>query len=233
MEAAIYRKSTCPWGKKAVDLLEEQKVDYRDHTFEDRRHEERFKEAEGVSTTPQVYIEGRRVGGYDELANYFNKESTGESEEQSGQSYTPVIAVFAVAALLAFATATGLMGFMGFSLSLLACLKLMDPTAFVEGFVQYDLLASRFRPYGWVYPFAELAIGLSFLSGVLLTPMAALAVGIGVLGGVSIIKAVYIDRQDLDCACVGGNYGVPLGVVSFAENAVMAGMGAALLAGLI
>lgn len=230
----IYRKTTCPWGKKVVDLLQARRIDYVDHVFEDRREEEQFKDEEGVSTTPQVYIKGRRVGGYEELANHLNVErSEASGTDSDGQSYQPVIVVFGTALLLALVTRTGLMGFMGFSLSLLACLKLMDLRSFVDGFRQYDLLAARFAAYGWAYPVMELGVGLAFLAGVFMLPMAAIAVFIGVLGAVSITKAVYIDQLDLDCACVGGNYDVPLGFVSFTENAVMAGMGAAILLGLL
>ena len=52
---------------------------------------------------------------------------------------------------------------------------------------------------------------------------------VGVSGGISIFKAVYIDKKDLNCACVGGDSRTPLGIVSFAENAIMAVMGEVLL----
>ena len=42
-------------------------------------------------------------------------------------------------------------------------------------------------------------------------------------------KAVYIDKKELNCACVGGNSSAPLGVVSFLENAIMIVMGVVLL----
>jgi hypothetical protein len=42
---------------------------------------------------------------------------------------------------------------------------------------------------------------------------------------------VFIDHLALNCACVGGNSKTPLGVVSFAENLIMALMGAVMLAG--
>ncbi len=227
----IYRKATCPWGKKAVDLLEQEKIAYTDHTFDSRNQEARFKEEEGVETTPQVYMHGRRIGGYDELAAHLNSHSTEEEHESTLKAYAPVIAVFSTALLMSLASALGVMGFMGFSLCLLACLKLMDLPSFVEGFMQYDLLAPRLPAYAWAYPFLELGVGLALLGSVVLTPVAFVAIAVGLTGGVSIIKAVYIDRQDLDCACVGGNYDVPLGFVSFTENAVMAGMGLAILLG--
>jgi len=179
----LYRRPDCPWGKKAAALLRQQHVDYVDHPFDSREQENRFKADTGVETTPQVYLRGQRIGGYDELAEHFDVETDDDADTQS---YTPVIALFATALLMAVATATGVRGFMG----------------------------------------------LAFLSGSLLTAAAWLAVVVGAIGGSSIVKAVYIDKQDLDCACVGGNYNVPLGLVSFLENALMAGMGAAIVLGL-
>ena len=70
---------------------------------------------------------------------------------------------------------------------------------------------------------------MGFLSGVapLVTGIASLVIGVS--GGISVFKAVYIDKLDLNCACVGGNSRTPLGIVSFVENAIMAIMGAVLI----
>ena len=112
---------------------------------------------------------------------------------------------------------------------MLASLKLLDVDGFAKGFAQYDLVTRRFKPYGKVYPFLEMAIALGFLSGIapLATGIGSLAVGLS--GGVSVVKAVYLDKKDLTCACIGGSSKAPLGIVSFAENAMMAVMGAVLI----
>lgn len=39
------------------------------------------------------------------------------------------------------------------------------------------------------------------------------------------VKAVYIDRRELRCACVGGDSRVPLGFISLTGNLWMIGMG--------
>ena len=39
------------------------------------------------------------------------------------------------------------------------------------------------------------------------------------------IKAVYVDKRDLRCACVGGDSNVPLGAISLTENLMMVAMG--------
>ena len=225
----LYRMSTpeseCPWGLKAVDLLEEKGIEFEDHKLKSRQEVDAFKAKHNVNTTPQIFAGDERIGGYSDLAEKLDVEV--ESEDET--SYVPVIAVFSTAGLMALATTTGITGFMGFSLSLLASLKLMDIESFAKGFEKYDLITKRIRPYAKIYPFAELAIGLGFLSGVAPLATGITSLFVGLSGGISVFKAVYIDKKDLNCACVGGDSRTPLGIVSFAENAIMAVMGGVLL----
>ena len=123
----IYRKKTCPWGEKAITLLKQKDISFEDHIFASKDEEEDFKAKHQVKTTPQIFVEGTRVGGYTNLAEKYNVKVNEEDDEKS---YTPVIAVFLVAEILNFATTNSVMGFMGFSLSLLALLKLMDLKSF-------------------------------------------------------------------------------------------------------
>ena len=46
----------------------------------------------------------------------------------------------------------------------------------------------------------------------------------GTIGAASVFKAVYIEKRDLKCACVGGSSNVPLGFVSLTENLMMIAM---------
>ena len=153
----LYRMSTpeheCPWGLKAVNLLNEKGIEFEDHKLKSKSETEAFKAQHNVQTTPQIFFGEERVGGYTDLAEKLDVEAEGAE-----YSYTPVIAVFSSAGLMALATAMGLTGFMGFSLSLLATLKLMDIESFAESFEKYDLITKKIKPYAKVYPFAELAI---------------------------------------------------------------------------
>ena len=183
-----------------------------------------------MTTTPQVFAGEERIGGYTDLATRL-----GVRPERTDISYTPVVVVFLTAGLMALVLDAGVGGFMGIAICLLAMLKLMDVEAFAASFRKYDLLTQRWRPWGRLYPGVELLVGLS----VLLQPQATaaaqvvgvVAVLLGVMGMVSVGKAVFVDHLALNCACVGGNSKTPLGVVSFAENLIMAAMGAVMLAG--
>ncbi|MEB3201302.1 MAG: glutaredoxin [Synechococcus sp.] len=227
----LYRMDTpdhaCPWGLRALELLREQGIPFEDIPLRSDAELEIFKRRYGVNTTPQVFSGQERIGGYSDLA-----ARLGAHPDPIAISYTPVIAVFGTAALVALALGAGIGGFLGLSVCLLAMLKLIDVSAFAASFIRYDLLSQRWRPWSRLYPTIELLVGLGMLAplpaggpnGVI----AGLAVALGLAGMVSVGKAVFVDHMALHCACVGGNSKTPLGLVSFAENLIMAGMGAAM-----
>jgi len=126
---------------------------------------------------------------------------------------------------ISFSYANASMQFIGLSMIMLGLLKLQDLEAFVNGFLGYDLVAQRYVPYAFVYPFAEVLAGLLMISSLLPVISIPLMLFIGGVGGVSVFKAVYIDKRELKCACVGGGSNVPLGLVSFLENGFMFGAG--------
>lgn len=221
----------CPYGQKALWLLRRRGYRVDDRHLKTREETDAFMAAHGVKTTPQAFIGEQRIGGYDDLRRHF-----GLKVREPGQtSYAPVIAVFAVAALMALAVSYAVFGsaltpraaewFFSFGMCLLAMLKLRDVESFSTMFLNYDLVARRFVPYGYVYPYAELAAGVLMAAGALMWLAAPLAIVVGSIGAVSVIKAVFIDRRELKCACMGGDSNVPLGFVSLTENLAMIGMG--------
>lgn len=115
--------------------------------------------------------------------------------------------------------------FVAISMTLLGLQKLQNVESFSTMFLNYDLLAQRHVRYGYVYPFAETLAGLLMIAGVLTWLSVPLALFIGTVGAVSVFKAVYIDKRELKCACVGGSSNVPLGFVSLTENLMMITMG--------
>jgi glutaredoxin len=219
----------CPYGLKSRWLLRRKGYTVDDRHLTTREQTDAFKAEHGVKTTPQTFIDGQRIGGWDDLRRHFGWPVA----ELGSTSYIPVLAVFAVAALIALAIDTLTSGgiswrvlphFIATAMCLLAMLKLQDVESFSSMFLNYDLLARRWVPYGYIYPFAELLAGLLMLAGVLTWLSVPVALFIGGIGAASVFKAVYIDKRELKCACVGGGSNVPLGFVSLTENMMMVGM---------
>lgn len=219
----------CPWGRRAVELLITQQIAFQDVQFSTQDAIIAFKTQHNVATMPQIFVGEQRIGGYTELAAYLNVEAQTANAQPSQSSYTPVIALFSTAGLVSLSASLGLTGFMGVSLAMLASLKLMDLPSFANSFAQYDLMTQRVQPYACVYPFLELGIALGFLSGVMPLATGVGSALVGVSGAVSVVKAAYLDKRSLNCACVGGDSKAPLGMVSFVENAMMTVMGVMLL----
>ncbi len=229
--AKLYRmvtdKHICPFGIKSKDLLQRKGYHVEDNHLTTREQTDAFKKEHQVETTPQTFIDDQRIGGYDALRSHFNMPPA----KPESTTYTPVIAVFAMCFLMALST-LNLMNyplfsfkllemFIAFSMCVLAILKLRDLYAFTNQFITYDLVGRRYVRYAYFYPFAEGLAGLLMIAGVGIGLAAPLAFTIGTIGALSVIKAVYIDKRELKCACVGGNSNVPLGAISLTENFMM------------
>jgi glutaredoxin len=232
--AILYRmvmpSHTCPYGLKAKDLLERSGYRIEDHHLNTRDETDAFKAQHQVATTPQVFIDGQRIGGYDDTRRFLGKKVV----DPKATTYRPVVVLFAMTALLAMSVSFAVSGtpftwralgwFISFSMVVLALLKLQNVETFATMFLNYDLLAKRWVPYSYVYPYAEGLAGLLMAAGLLTWLSVPVALFIGSVGAISVFKAVYIDRRELKCACVGGSSNVPLGFVSLTENLMMIAM---------
>jgi glutaredoxin len=232
--ATVYRmvmkKHVCPYGLKAKDLLEREGFTVDDHWLTTREETDTFKAEHDVKTTPQTFINGERVGGYDDLRRHLGKEV----KDPKATSYAPVAAVFSMTALMALAASYAAFGtpltvragewFIAFSMCVLAILKLQDVETFSSMFLGYDLLGQRWVRYAYAYPFLEGIAGILMVASALNWLSIPVALFIGTVGAASVFKAVYIDRREIKCACVGGSGSVPLGFVSLTENLMMVAM---------
>jgi len=238
-KAILYRmvmeKHICPYGLKTKDLLQRKGFIVEDKWLTSREQVDAFKAKHEVKTTPQTFINGERVGGYDDLRRFFGKKVRDPKE----RSYRPVIALFFITALMALATSYAFIGspfttrtlslFISFSMVILALLKLQNIEEFSTMFLNYDILAQRWVRYSYIYPFAEALAGILMIAGAINWISIPLALFIGTIGALSVLKAVYIDKRELKCACVGGGSNVPLGFISLTENLMMIGMALTML----
>lgn len=237
--ATLYRMvmpgHVCPYGLKSKWQLERHGYEVEDHWLRTREETDAFKVDHKVTTTPQTFVGGERIGGNDDLTRFFG----GHVPTKDETSYRPVVAVFAMTAAMAMAASTAVLGtlfttqaamwFVSLSMCVLAILKLQDIERFSTMFLNYDLLARRWVPYAYLYPFGEALAGVLMTAGILTWLSVPVALFIGGVGAVSVIKAVYFDRRELKCACVGGATTVPLGFVSLTENLFMVGMAVSML----
>ena len=142
-------KHICPYGLKAKDLLERKGFDVEDHFLRNKEETDSFKEKHNVKTTPQAFIDGKRIGGYDDLRSHFGMKP----QDEIGSKYDPIIAILVTSLLMGTAITWNALGtlqaeklvlsFVAVAMVILAIQKLRDLNAFSMQFITYDLLAMK------------------------------------------------------------------------------------------
>lgn len=124
---------------------------------------------------------------------------------------------------------TGFMlDFMGLFYIVFSFFKLLDLKGFPESFKMYDPLAKVMPIYGWVYPFLEVALGVMFLMRFKI--QLALIITLVVLGITTIgVTKALLDKQSIQCACLGTALKLPMTKATFIENTIMIVMAVVML----
>lgn len=68
---------TCPYGLLAKRMLDDSGIEYDDRLLTTREEVDAFMAEQGVDTTPQIFIDGKRIGGSEELAAYLEAATAG------------------------------------------------------------------------------------------------------------------------------------------------------------
>lgn len=106
--------------------------------------------------------------------------------------------------------------------------KLLDLQGFADSYSMYDLVAKRFRSWGYIYPFIELALGIAF--AVNFNPVLTNWITLGVMG-VSIIGVLQsvLNKRKIRCACLGAVFNLPMSTITIIEDGLMIIMSIAML----
>jgi len=101
--------------------------------------------------------------------------------------------------------------------------KLLNLKGFAEAYTTYDLLAMRVPAYGFVYPFIEFALGISYLTA--FAPFTTNMVTVVVMGfsSMGVIRSV-LNKTQIQCACLGTVFNLPMSAVTIVEDVIMVAM---------
>lgn len=121
-------------------------------------------------------------------------------------------------------TWTGLMPFfMGGFFVIFSFFKLLDLRGFADAYSTYDVIAKRWRGYGFVYPFIELSLGVLYLADSAPTFTNAATLVVMSVSSVGVIKSLS-RRQKIQCACLGTVFNLPMTTITLVEDLLMAVM---------
>ena len=103
--------------------------------------------------------------------------------------------------------------------------KFLDLRGFAAGYATYDLLARRWYPYGFIYPFIELSLGVLYLTNWFPVQTQLFTIFIMGFSSIGVINSL-LKKQKILCACLGTILKVPLSTITLAEDLTMVIMAA-------
>ncbi|MEW6470212.1 MAG: cation transporter [Bacteroidota bacterium] len=152
-------------------------------------------------------------------------------EEQRAwlQTYKPVLLIFAFITgitllvqrpLSQFDPMLWMSHFMaGFFLAF-SFFKLLNLRGFADSYSTYDIIAKRWRAWGFIYAFIELGLGIAYLAGI--EPLAVSGITFLVMSVslVGVLQSV-LNKRKIRCACLGEVFNLPMSTVTIIEDALM------------
>lgn len=143
-------------------------------------------------------------------------------------TYYPLLLIMGLIALASFAAESWMMAFMAGFYIVFGAFKLLNIPAFAASYAQYDPIAKAFKPWGYAYPFIELALGFAFLFWFQMLAATWVALILSLIGALGVIQSV-MRKQTIQCACLGTVFNLPMSTVTIVENLGMAAMAAWML----
>jgi copper chaperone CopZ len=143
-------------------------------------------------------------------------------------TYYPLLLIMGLIAVASLAGQSWMMSFMAGFYIIFGAFKLLDVPAFARSYAQYDLIAMNFKPWGYLYPFVEVALGFAFLFWFQMQAATWIALILSLIGALGVIQSV-TRKQTIQCACLGTVFNLPMSTVTIVENLGMAAMAAWML----
>ncbi|TKC12606.1 heavy-metal-associated domain-containing protein [Pedobacter polaris] len=153
------------------------------------------------------------------------------------ETYKPVLLLFAyvgiVSALASWQNSTiNWMLFMrffmaGFFLSF-SFFKLINLNGFAESYSMYDIVAKKFKPWGYIYAFIELGLGIAFVlnfNPMITNWITLIVMTISIIG---VLQSV-LNKKKIQCACLGAVFNLPMSTLTIIEDLLMIAMSATML----
>lgn len=106
--------------------------------------------------------------------------------------------------------------------------KLLNLKGFSNSYAMYDIVAAKWKPWGFIYPFVELILGVFYLIDVFpFETNLATAIILGI-SSIGVIES-NINKKKIKCACLGDVWNLPMSTVTIIEDLTMVAMAIAML----
>jgi copper chaperone CopZ len=147
-------------------------------------------------------------------------------------TYKPILLIFGYITLIAVIAAQSANGFngplamrvfmSGFFLTF-SFFKILDLRGFADSYAMYDIVARRFRSWGYPYAFLELALGIAFAANYQPLLTNGITFGVMTISIIGVLQSV-MNKRKIQCACLGAVFNLPMSTITIIEDALMIAM---------
>lgn len=159
------------------------------------------------------------------------------TDVEEGKSYLPIFLIFGYIAGItlliqyvqgSFNWMQWMSHFMAGFFLVFSFFKLMNLKGFAAGYQTYDIVAKKIPAWGFLYPFVELLLGISFLTG--FAPVGTNIATLIIMGvsSIGVIQSL-LKKTTFQCACLGTVIKLPLSKVTLFEDLLMVAMSAIMI----
>lgn len=106
--------------------------------------------------------------------------------------------------------------------------KLLDLKGFAESYGTYDIIAKRWRGWGYLYAFIELALALAYLTDFQPVITNIVTVTVMIVSIIGVLQSV-LNKRKIKCACLGAVFNLPMSTITIMEDALMIAMSGLML----
>lgn len=118
--------------------------------------------------------------------------------------------------------------FMGGFFLIFSFFKFLNLRGFADAYSIYDIIAKKWHGYGFLYPFIELFLGISYLYGLFPKTTNIITLLVMLISSIGVIQSV-LKKNKIQCACLGTVFNLPMTTVTIIEDLLMVTMAAIML----
>ena len=103
--------------------------------------------------------------------------------------------------------------------------KFLDVRGFADSYIMYDIIAKKWKAWGYVYAFIELGLGVAYFlkfNPLVTNSITFVVMSVSIIG---VLQSV-LNKRKIKCACLGAVFNLPMSTITILEDSLMICMSA-------
>ncbi|GAB2690354.1 hypothetical protein GCM10027037_11670 [Mucilaginibacter koreensis] len=167
----------------------------------------------------------------------YHDSATNDDTRSWLETYKPIVLIFGYLLTISLIAGNTVLGFdwivamrvfmAGFFLTF-SFFKLLNLDGFADSYQMYDVVARKFKSWGYIYALIELALGIAYATDfnpVITNGVAFIVMLVSIVG----VLQTVLNKRSIQCACLGAVFNLPMSTVTIIEDGLMIAMSGIML----